>query len=160
MGSRRVSARAGSEFRITLPCLSESCGGAVSIPSLAAIRGGAVDVLIVEDNADVAEGLMMLLELLGQRVRTAPDGVSALAAARASRPDIMLVDIGLPGMNGYELARIAREDPQLKQVMLVALTGYGRDGDRQRALEAGFDDHVVKPMSAEAFQRLQARLAK
>jgi CheY-like chemotaxis protein len=82
-------------------------------------------VLVVEDNADAAESLTMLLELLGHRVRAAHDGVAALDAARANVPDVMLVDIGLPGIDGYEVARRVRRDPNLKQVVLVALTAMG-----------------------------------
>jgi CheY-like chemotaxis protein len=81
-------------------------------------------VLVVEDNADTAESLTMLFELLGHHVRAAHDGVAALDAARANVPDVMLVDIGLPGMDGYEVARRVRRDPQLKHIVLIALTGY------------------------------------
>ena len=150
----------GSEFLVFLPCLSVTEGNAVSADSATEARGRPVRLLVVDDNADVAEGLMMLLELLGHRVRVAHDGVAALEAARASVPDIMLIDIGLPGMNGYELAQSARQDPRLKNVMLVALTGYGREQDKQRAMAAGFDDHLLKPLTVEAFQNLLGRLGK
>ena len=115
-------------------------------------------MLVVDDNADVAEGLMMLLELLGHRVRVAHDGLATLEAVRTSTPDLMLVDIGLPGMDGYEVARSVRQDSQLKGVVLVALTGYGRDEDKRKAIEAGFDDHLVKPLTVETFQKLLGRL--
>lgn len=117
-------------------------------------------MLLVEDNPDTAESLTMLLELLGHRVRAAHDGVAALDAARANVPDVMLVDIGLPGMDGYEVARRVRRDPHLKQVVLVALTGYGREEDRQQAMEAGFDYHLVKPVNPDALHGLVARLGK
>jgi two-component system CheB/CheR fusion protein len=116
-------------------------------------------VLIVEDNADAAESLMLLLELLGLQVRTAPDGPAALDAARASRPDLMLIDIGLPGMNGYELAEQIRHDDALRGVTLVALTGYGQEEDRQRALAAGFDHHMVKPINVQEVEKVVASLA-
>jgi PAS domain S-box-containing protein len=150
----------GSEFLVFLPCLPVSEGDAVSAGSATEARGRPVRLLVVDDNADVAEGLMMLLELLGHRVRVAHDGVAALEAARASVPDIMLIDIGLPGMNGYEVAQSARQDPRLKNVLLVALTGYGREQDKQRAMAAGFDDHLLKPLTVEAFQNLLGRLRK
>jgi CheY-like chemotaxis protein len=90
-------------------------------------------------------------------VRVVHDGVAALAAARANPPDVMLIDIGLPGMNGYELAQAIRRDPTLKQLMLVALTGYGQPEDRAAALAAGFDYHLVKPIDLDALGRLVER---
>ena len=117
-------------------------------------------VLVVEDNADTAETLTMLLELLGHRVRAAHDGVAALDAARANVPDVMLVDIGLPGLDGYEVARRVRRDPDLKQVVRVALTGYGQEEVKQKAMAAGFDYHLVKPVNPEALHGLVARLGK
>ncbi len=150
----------GSEFRVSLPCLPVADGAAVPARTEVEAHGGPVRVLVVDDNADVAEGLMMLLELLGHRVRVAHDGIAALEAVRVNVPDLMLVDIGLPGMDGYELARSVRQDPRLKDVMLVALTGYGRDEDKRKAVEAGFDDHLVKPLTVEAFQKLLGRLGK
>jgi CheY-like chemotaxis protein len=115
-------------------------------------------VLLVEDNPDTAESLTTLLELLGHRVRAVSDGVPAIDAARANRPNVMVVDIGLPGMDGYEVARLARRDPDLKDVVLVALTGYGREEDKQQAMAAGFDYHLVKPVNPEALDGLVARL--
>jgi two-component system CheB/CheR fusion protein len=100
----------------------------------------------------------MLLELLGHQVRVAGDGQAALASAGAIRPDIMLVDIGLPGMNGYEVARRVRGDARLAQVVLVALTGYGRPEDKAEALSAGFDRHLVKPVDFDTLRDLIGRL--
>ena len=96
----------------------------------------------------------MLLDLYGHRVRTVYDGVAALDAAGAEAPDVMLVDIGLPGMDGYEVARRIRRDAQLRDVTLIALTGYGRDEDRRQALAAGFDHHLVKPVNPETLNGL------
>jgi two-component system CheB/CheR fusion protein len=115
---------------------------------------------VVEDNVDTAESLTMLLELLGHRVRAAPDGVAALDAARANVPDVMLVDIGLPGMDGYEVARRVRRDPDLKEVVLVALTGYGQEEVKQQAMAAGFDYHLVKPVNPDALHGLVERFGK
>jgi CheY-like chemotaxis protein len=128
-------------------------------PSCHAVHAGAAgpaNVLIVEDNADAAESLMMLIEVLGHRVRVAHDGVTALDAARREPPDIMLVDIGLPGMDGYELARRLRDHGALADTMLIALTGYGREEDRRCALAAGFDHHLVKPIEFDVLRQLLA----
>lgn len=149
----------GAEFVVTLPTLPmveepQRTAPAAPIPQRPA------RVLVVEDNPDIAESLTMLLELLGHRVRAAYDGVAALDAARADVPDVMLVDIGLPGMDGYEIARRVRRDPNLKQVVLVALTGYGREEDKQEAMAAGFDYHLVKPVNPDALHGLVARLGK
>src|SRR6185295_4403299 len=101
-------------------------------------------VLVVEDNQDAAESLTTLLQLWGHDVRVAYDGLAALRLAEAETPDVILSDIGLPGMDGYELARQLRARPAFGRVVLVALSGYGRDEDRRQAAEAGFDHHLVK----------------
>lgn len=93
-------------------------------------------------------------------MRVAHDGITALELARANVPDVMLVDIGLPGMDGYEVARRVRRDPALKDLVLVALTGYGRDEDKRQALTAGFDYHLVKPVDPDALSGLVAQLPK
>jgi PAS domain S-box-containing protein len=117
-------------------------------------------VLIIEDSPDAADSLRLLLEVLGQQVRVSHTGEAGLEAMRAFAPQLVLVDIGLPGMDGYEVARRARLDPDMAKVTLVALTGYGRDEDRTAALAAGFDDHLVKPVDQhrlDAVLRLSAR---
>jgi CheY-like chemotaxis protein len=149
----------GAEFVVTLPGLPmrgepRPTAPAESIPQRPA------RVLVVEDNADTADALTMLLELLGHRVRAAHDGMAALDAAHANVPDVMLVDIGLPGMDGYEVARRVRRDPDLRQVVLVALTGYGQEEVKQQAMAAGFDYHLVKPVNPDALHGLVARLGK
>jgi CheY-like chemotaxis protein len=110
-------------------------------------------VLLVEDNADAAESLAMLLTLLGHDVRAVGDGPSAIAAIRDETPDVALVDIGLPGMDGYELARRLRALDHA-QILLVALTGYGHENDKLRAAEAGFHAHLVKPIDLEDLERI------
>ena len=100
----------------------------------------------------------MLLELLGHHVRAASDAPTALIAARANVPDLMLIDIGLPGMDGYDLARAIRQDDSVKHVVLVALTGYGQQEDKARAMAAGFDYHLAKPVATETLGELVARL--
>jgi two-component system CheB/CheR fusion protein len=107
------------------------------------------DVLVVEDNDDARETLRRLLELEGHRVRVAADGVSGLEAVRAAAPEIALIDVGLPKMDGYELARRIREEfAGARRPYLVAVTGYGLPEDRNRTREAGFDLHLVKPVDA------------
>jgi signal transduction histidine kinase len=119
-----------------------------------------LSVLVVEDHADAAEMLRDLLVLAGHAVRVARDGDEALALARAERPDVMLCDIGLPGArDGYAVARAVREEPALAGLFLVALSGYGRDDDLQRAREAGFDRHLVKPADQAALTEVLGEAA-
>lgn len=114
-------------------------------------------ILIVEDNADAREALRMLLELDGHAVEAAAEGVEALEIARAKDPDIALVDIGLPGIDGYEVARRVRARDR-RRPLLIALTGYGQPEDRRRATEAGFDSLLVKPVDPSALSDLLATL--
>jgi len=107
--------------------------------------GRTFKVLIVDDNADGVATLAMLLELTGYDVRTASDGQAGLAAAESFRPDAILLDIGLPVLDGYEVARRIRASSSLGGTTLIALTGYGQDGDRERSHLAGFDHYFVKP---------------
>jgi CheY-like chemotaxis protein len=113
-------------------------------------------VLVVDDNADSAESLALLLTMKGHEVRTAHDGPAALAAAEAYRPEAVLLDIGLPGMDGHEVARRLRRLAGLDSIFLVALTGYGQEEDRRRAEQAGFDAHLVKPADPLALHQLLA----
>jgi CheY-like chemotaxis protein len=117
-------------------------------------------VLVVDDNEDVAQSTTMLLHILGHVAEVARDGVGALALARTMQPDVVLLDLGLPAMNGYEVARAMRSDPRFIDTYLVACTGYGRDEDRDRAREAGFDQHLVKPVHAGDLIRLLAEFAE
>lgn len=111
-------------------------------------------VLVVDDNQDAAQSTAMLLELFGHEVRCAHDGPTALAVAEDFRPDAILLDIGLPGMNGYEVAEQLRRTPSTRGTLLIAVTGYGQPEDRSRARAAGFDHHVVKPVEPETLQAL------
>ena len=113
-------------------------------------------VLVVDDNLDAAEGLAMLLGLRGHQVATAYDGPSAIARARELRPDVVLLDIGLPRLDGFEVARRLREEHPARPMLLVALTGYGQERDRVRAREAGFDHHLLKPVRLEMLEQLLA----
>lgn len=113
-------------------------------------------VLVVDDNRDGADTLAMLLKTMGADPHVVYDGHSALAAMREHRPDVVLLDLGMPGMDGYEVAARIREDATWRTVWLVALTGFGADEERRRCREAGFDDHCVKPADPA---RLRAVLA-
>jgi CheY-like chemotaxis protein len=116
-------------------------------------------VLLVEDNPDAAESMTLLLEGLGHQIRVVPDGPTALSTAQADVPDLMLVDIGLPGMDGFEVVRRAKRDPALRGTTVVALTGYGSLEDRRRALAAGFDHYLVKPIDLDALRGVIEGLA-
>jgi PAS domain S-box-containing protein len=136
----------GSEFTVRLP-LAARAEKAVAPPAAADARAGYPRrILVVEDNRDSAESLSMLLTLAGHEVRVAHDGASAIAAARDYRPQVILLDIGLPGMDGFEAARRLRGEPGLDGTLLVAMTGYGQAQDRQRSKSAGFDRHLTKPV--------------
>ena len=115
-------------------------------------------ILVVDDNRDSAKSLGLLVQVLGNEVRTAHDGPSALALAEAFRPDMVLLDIGMPGMNGYEVARRLRQLPALAKAVLVAQTGWGQEEDRSRSQEAGFDYFLVKPVDPAILRELLAQL--
>jgi CheY-like chemotaxis protein len=113
--------------------------------------------LVVEDHEDAAESLALLLRLVGHEVEVAFDAGEGLDKARRFRPEVVLCDIGLPGaMDGYDLAEAFRADPQMRSAYLIALTGYGQEEDRRRALEAGFDAHLTKPADLDELRRLLA----
>jgi len=138
---------AGSEFVIHLPALSAAPSSPTAPPKIAATPPTAKRrILVVDDNRDAANALAVLLRLIGHEVQVAHDGPSALDNARANPPEIILLDIGMPRMNGFEVGRRLRQDLGLTTVLLVALTGYGQDQDRKRSHEAGFDMHLVKPI--------------
>jgi two-component system CheB/CheR fusion protein len=151
---------AGAEFVVHLPALPATTAETASVPAFERVASGRTRVILVEDNPDAAESLLMLLELLGHQVRVFGDGLRALAAAGAAPPDMMIVDIGLPGIDGYEVARRARKHPALERIVLVALTGYGREEDRRDALAAGFDHHLVKPVEPGEIEGLVAALGR
>jgi len=147
----------GSEFRVLLP-LRDPAAGVAAFPkepeeAPVAAPGGAA-VLLVEDNVDAATTLAEVLELWGYEVRLAHSGMTALAAAHAARPDVVLLDIGLPGMDGYETAQRLRAAPGLQSTLLVALTGYGQEADRARSQEAGIDHHLTKPVDLDELRRI------
>ncbi len=146
----------GAEFRVRLPVLPRPEGAPVE-PQERACQCSPrrrQRVLVVDDNADVADSLALLLELWGHDVRVERDGAAVLSTAATFRPEAMLLDIGLPGMNGYDLARQLRAQPEFRDTLLVALTGYGQPEVRQRSLEAGFDHHLTKPVNPEELRQL------
>jgi two-component system CheB/CheR fusion protein len=112
---------------------------------------------VVDDNVDAAESLALLLRAVGHEVHTAYDGRAALRSVEALCPEVVVLDIGLPGMDGYEVARRLRQQEGLDQPFLVALTGYGQEEDRRRSAAAGFDVHLVKPADPDTVQDLVAR---
>jgi DNA-binding response OmpR family regulator len=115
--------------------------------------------LIVDDSEDGAESLAILLRLEGYETHQAYDGVDAIEAAERLQPDAILLDIGLPGLNGYEVCRRIRQQPWGKDLTLIALTGWGQEEDRHRSREAGFDAHMVKPVDHDALLERLATLS-
>jgi CheY-like chemotaxis protein len=113
---------------------------------------GTKRILVVDDNADAAESIAVLMEIEGHEVKTVTDAMQALACLDAFAPDVAIIDIGLPGMNGYELAAGIRAHRTLPKPLLIALTGYGQSEDFDRSREAGFDHHFVKPAEISAIQ--------
>jgi PAS domain S-box-containing protein len=149
----------GSVFEVRLPRLADvpsRPGPATAPPAAIPPRR----VLVIDDHEDFREALRSLLTLHGHDVEEAEDGLRGLDKLRTARPDVALVDVGLPGLDGYALARAARSYPATMNVTLVALTGYGRPEDRRRALDAGFDAHLVKPVDEDALLRVLASAAE
>jgi CheY-like chemotaxis protein len=143
----------GSEFIVRLP-IREPRPTAAPAPAPARPSSAGRRILVVDDNHDSAESLAMLLNITGNKTSTAHDGADALDAAAKQRPDVVLLDIGLPTLNGYEVCRRIREEPWGKAMVLIALTGWGQDEDRRRSHEAGFDGHLVKPVNYPALMAL------
>jgi PAS domain S-box-containing protein len=151
----------GTEFVVRLPT---DLAPALQLPSTpeatAEPTGPSLRVLVVDDNVDTAGSLAMLLRESGHDVRTAHDGPNALEAALNYRPNVVLLDIGLPGLDGYEVAKRLRQQPVLQQVALVAMTGYGQESDRQRSQQAGFDHHLVKPVDFGKVEQILATISE
>ena len=136
----------GTEFTVSLPIRHK---GDVADGTPAPAADGSVTgrkILVVDDNADAASSLAALLQMSGHSVATAHDGAEALRLARDDPPDTALLDLGLPGMDGYEVARRMRELPGLAATRLIAMTGYGHEAHRRESDKVGFDDHLVKPV--------------
>lgn len=152
--------RQGSEFVVRLPAESpksmETVQVAAVVPNKQIIP---LRILIVDDNVDTVLSFSMLLKQTGNEVQTAHDGPTAVKIAMETIPDVVLLDIGLPGLNGYEVAKLIRNQPSLKDVVLVALTGYGQESDRQASMEAGFNHHLIKPAKLEHVRKILANVA-
>ena len=149
----------GSEFLVRLP-VAQACPGAAPpqaiSQSLHPARPEVRRILVVDDNRDAADSLAMLLRIVGHEAHTAHDGLEAVEAAAAIAPDVVLMDIGLPQLNGYEAARRIRGQLGGARMTLIALTGWGQEADRRHSKEAGFDYHLTKPVEFDVLQRLLA----
>jgi PAS domain S-box-containing protein len=147
----------GSSFTVRLPALpAERVPRRLSqqAPPVPGLATAPLRVLVVDDNVDAEQSVSLLMRLEGHEVRAAHDGLEAVQEAAAFRPHVVLLDIGLPGMTGYEVARRLREMPQARDAVLVAVTGYGQSEDRRQALDAGFQHHLVKPVDPSALIQL------
>jgi len=147
----------GSRFTVSLPCLQapaqpdgQDQAGQATAAAAADEHAGALQIMVVDDNVDAASMLALLLEASGHRVRVEHQPLAALARACAEPPQVFLLDIGLPDIDGYELARRLRAQPQNRDAVLIAVTGYGQESDRIAARNAGFDHHLVKPLDSAA----------
>jgi PAS domain S-box-containing protein len=147
----------GSEFVVRLPILIESPKVAVPEQSPEQPARTALRILVVDDNHDLARSLAKLLKLIGNETHIAHDGLEAIELAARVSPDVVLMDIGMPKLNGYDAARRIREQPWGKELLLVAVTGWGQDEDRRQSQEAGFDEHMVKPVDFTALTRVLAK---
>jgi PAS domain S-box-containing protein len=152
----------GSTFTVRLPAAPPppAAGPAADAEPGPAGGGRPARVLVVDDNRDAADSLSLLLEVMGHPVRTAHDGPSALAAAREFRPELVLLDIGMPGMDGLAVAGRLRAMPESAEAVVVAVTGWGQEADRRRTREAGFDRHLVKPVEPESLRALLAGMRR
>jgi CheY-like chemotaxis protein len=146
----------GSEFVIRLPLLTEEPDARATPQPSAEEPRAQRQILVVDDNTDSAESLALLLRMTGNETHTRHDGLEAVEAAERIRPDVVLLDIGLPRLDGYEACRRIRAQPWGKDIRVVALTGWGQEEDRRRSTEAGFDAHLVKPVEFGALNALLA----
>jgi CheY-like chemotaxis protein/nitrogen-specific signal transduction histidine kinase len=142
----------GSTFTITLPASALAKSAAISPERKVTQQASTFDVLIADDNVDGSKSLGMLLELSGHRVTLTEDGPTTLETAERIRPEIIVLDIGMPGMDGYEVARELRKQPWARDALLIALTGWGQETDRMKATDAGFDIHFTKPVDPSVLE--------
>jgi PAS domain S-box-containing protein len=148
----------GSEFVVRLPVAATPTVGEQPPPDPEKPRAAGCRLVVADDNRDIADTLAMMLTMMGHEVRTAGDGQEAVEVAEAFRPEAVLLDVGMPRLNGYDTARRIRERPWGSGVLLVACTGWGQDDDRRKSQEAGFDFHLVKPVSAATLEKVLAGL--
>jgi CheY-like chemotaxis protein len=151
----------GSVFSVRLPRAAHDDKGDAAAPAAQPAAASAPRrVLIVDDNVDAAETLAMMLEILGQQTRQAHDGRKALAVASEFKPEVVFMDIGLPGLSGHEAAECMRKELGMTEAYLVALSGYGTEEDRRKSLFCGFDTHLVKPLDPAALPGILATASK
>ena len=144
----------GSEFIVRLPLTTSLRADSMPAPVSSLLERSGKRILIVDDNADSADSLGRLLERMGHEAVTAYDGQSALERARTYPADVIFLDLGMPGLDGFEVCRRLREQPATKQASIVALTGWGREEDRERTRDAGFDSHMLKPVDEATLARV------
>jgi CheY-like chemotaxis protein/anti-sigma regulatory factor (Ser/Thr protein kinase) len=157
----RISVRSGgqgrgSEFIVRLRVLAEGDSPAAAPRESKAVVTQSQRILVIDDNRDAARSLAMLLQLSGHEVEMAHDGRQAIEQAEAWKPSVMLLDLGMPEMNGYDVCRTVRQTAWGKSIRIVALTGWGQDQDRRKTREAGFDDHLVKPVDPSVLNKILA----
>jgi CheY-like chemotaxis protein len=156
--ARSAGPGGGSEFLVHLPCDGAAAVRQASSQPQAPTVPGRRRVLVIEDHRDAAETLRRILSLRGYDAAVASDGPQGLIEVRRARPDVVICDIGLPGMDGFTVAAALRSDPLTADIRLIALTGYGREEDVRRARDAGFDDHIVKPAAPDdLIRKIEAR---
>jgi CheY-like chemotaxis protein len=146
----------GSEFRVRVPLRDNRVLRRAPTEDAGPVRRAAAPrrVLVIEDNQDAADGLKTLMELMGHQVQVAHDGAAGLDLARRLTPDVLLCDLGLPGMSGLDVARTLRGEEATRSIHLVALTGYDQSSDQVRTRQAGFDRHLTKPVDAATLRRI------
>ncbi len=142
----------GSEFTVRLPTSSAAGHETEAAAAEKPESKGARRVLVVDDNIDAAESMALILKMSGYDTQCAYDGPSALDAAQYYQPDVVVLDIGLPDISGYEVARQLRAQPQFRHLPVVAVTGYGQEADRRQSREAGIDEHLTKPVDPAALE--------
>ena len=148
----------GARFTLTLP-LDEQPAPAPQVPEAPTVTGKGLKVLVIEDNIDAADTLAAVLDLDGYDVKVSYGAKDGIAKAHAFKPEVLLCDVGLPEMSGYDVARAFRHDPTLRDVLLVALTGYAGPEDQYRAAEAGFQRYFPKPPNLKALEEMLAATA-
>ncbi len=147
----------GSEFTVRLPLDRTAAPREAAADARRRPAGSTRKILVADDNRDAAESMGLLLQIAGHDVRIVHDGIAALDTGAAFQPDVALVDIGMPELSGYEVAERARAEPWGQRTLLIAVTGWGQESDKRRALEAGFDHHLTKPVEQEVLEGLLAR---
>ena len=144
----------GSEFIVRLPALEKSDSKLIAAVAIPGFRGSSKRILVVDDNVDNRETMEMVLTMSGHSVELAEDGLQAVQKALQTHPDVVFLDIGLPKMNGYDAAREIRNHPEGADIVLIAVSGYGQAEDKRKALDAGFDEHLTKPVETGAIDKI------